>query len=329
MMFAAVVRRMILLATVGLVAATDRGASASTPQDSEPAPTPVTARDRTESNRTTAEELLRELQRRRPVNSVIPPSGARDRANLSLEPKLWPEGWTVLDHPGRLERVGAWWVFHFQDSKAGGSVKVLPNAALEVMVHIQADSENANSFTISGEMTVFGLENYLLVRTVRRRAAASPSPTVTEPESDSAPQAPIAADASVEDVLAVMEAQQPVDALLAAEGLMPSHDDAVEKKAYAARALRVDGSPLVSRLGRIVPRGDWWAFRFESTQADAPDPPIKLLPSKNTERMVQAREREKVGLVFVVSGEITAFEGENFLLPRLAVQRIDLGNLRK
>ncbi|MCH7885929.1 MAG: hypothetical protein IIC01_11870 [Planctomycetes bacterium] len=327
MVFAAVVRHMVLLATVGLVAATDSGASASTPQDSEPAPTPVTARNHPESNRTTAEELLRELQRRRPVNTVIPPSGARDRASVSSEPKLWPEGWTVLDHPGRLERVGAWWVFHFQDNKAGGSLKILPNASLEVMAHIQADSENADSFTVSGEMTVFGGENYLLVRTARRRTAASPSPAVTEAESSTAPEAPIAADASVEDVLAVMEAQQPVDALLAAEGLMPSHDDA--KKGYAARASRIDGSPIVSRLGRVVPQGDWWAFRFESTHGDAPDQPIKLLPSKNTERMVQARERENVGLVFVVSGEVTAFEGENFLLPRLAVQRINLGNLRK
>lgn len=326
MVFAVVLRHMVLLATVGLLAATDRGVSALTPQDGEPAPTPVAAQDRPES-RTTAEELLRELQRRRPVNVVIPPSGARDRANQPPDQKLWPDGWTVLDHPGRLERVGAWWVFHFQDDKAGGSVKVLPNASLEVMVHIQADSENADSFTVSGEMTVFGRENYLLVRTVRRRTGASPSPAMTETESDTAPEAPIAADAPVEEVLAVLEAQRPVDALLAPEGLMPSHDDA--KKVYAARALRIDGSPIVSRLGRVVPRGDWWAFRFESTHADPTDPPIKLLPNRNTERMVRARERENVGLVFVVSGEVTAFEGENFLLPRLAVQRIDLGNLRK
>ena len=60
-----------------------------------------------------------------------------------------------------------------------------------------------------------------------------------------------------------------------------------------------------------------------------PDRPIKLLPSRNTERMVQAREQENVGLVFVVSGEVTAFEGENVLLPLLAVQRIDMGNLSK
>ena len=326
MVFAAIVRHTVVLTTVGLLAATGHGVRASTPQDGEAAPTPVTARDHPESS-TTAEELLRELQRRRPVNVVIPPSGARDRTHRSSNQELWPDGWTVLDHPGRLERVGAWWVFHFQDDKAGGSVKVLPNAALEVMVHIQADSENADSFTVSGEMTVFGLENYLLVRTVRRLAGASPSPTVTETDSHTAPKAPIAADAPVEDVLAVLEAQQPVDALLAAEGLLSSHNDG--RKVYAARALRIDGSPIVSRLGRVVPRGDWWAFRFESTQADPPDPPIKLLPNRNTERMVQARERENVGLVFVVSSEVTAFEGENFLLPRLAVQRINLGNLQK
>jgi hypothetical protein len=33
--------------------------------------------------------------------------------------------------------------------------------------------------------------------------------------------------------------------------------------------------------------------------------------------------------VFIVSGEVTVFAGENYLLPRAARRRIDSGNLRK
>jgi len=33
--------------------------------------------------------------------------------------------------------------------------------------------------------------------------------------------------------------------------------------------------------------------------------------------------------VFLVSGEVTLFEGENYLLTRITSRRVDTGNLRK
>ena len=69
---------------------------------------------------------------------------------------------------------------------------------------------------------------------------------------------------------------------------------------------------------------------FESDDADCPQPPMKLLPNLNVENMVRAVEEEgQTGLVFLVSGEVTAFLGENYLLPRAALRRIDAGNLRQ
>ena len=80
---------------------------------------------------------------------------------------------------------------------------------------------------------------------------------------------------------------------------------------------------------------------------------MKLLPNKNVELMVQTLaagntlEEGNDGLesggtlaagvmptvggaqVFVVSGEVTAFNGENYLLPRVAMRMTDTGNLRK
>jgi hypothetical protein len=57
--------------------------------------------------------------------------------------------------------------------------------------------------------------------------------------------------------------------------------------------------------------------------------PLKILPNQNLELMARMAERESTGLVFVLSGEVTAFEGENYLLPRMVRRRVDLGNLRR
>ena len=91
-----------------------------------------------------------------------------------------------------------------------------------------------------------------------------------------------------------------------------------------------DGSPISRRPGRIISQGDWWTFVFESDDADRPQPPMKLLPNLNVENMVRAAEEEgQTGLVFLVSGEVTVFLGENYLLPRAALRRVDAGNLRQ
>jgi hypothetical protein len=68
---------------------------------------------------------------------------------------------------------------------------------------------------------------------------------------------------------------------------------------------------------------------FESDHPEHPEPPMRLLPNHGVGFMVRSLERGGPGLVFVVSGEITAFEGDNYLLPRSVTQRIEMGNLRK
>jgi hypothetical protein len=56
---------------------------------------------------------------------------------------------------------------------------------------------------------------------------------------------------------------------------------------------------------------------------------MRVLPSNSLEQMVQAADFGINGLVFILSGQVTVFEKENYLLPRIARQRIDAGNLRK
>ena len=85
---------------------------------------------------------------------------------------------------------------------------------------------------------------------------------------------------------------------------------------------------LIGRSGRLVREGDAWLFTFDSDQPGQSDDAFRLLPNKNLEFMAEAAESNFAGLRFVVSGEITEFEGQNFLLVRAVIRPLDAGNLR-
>ena len=135
------------------------------------------------------------------------------------------------------------------------------------------------------------------------------------------------ADVPVEDVLAAMRRQQPGDEVIPL--VAPDSEDRAAHGAATARTLIPDGSPLVRRCGRVVRDGSWWTFVFESDHPNHQEPPMTLLPNQSVELMLRVLEREQRGVLFLVSGEVMAFMGQNFLLPRIAMLRSDSGNLRK
>jgi hypothetical protein len=90
-----------------------------------------------------------------------------------------------------------------------------------------------------------------------------------------------------------------------------------------------DGYLLVDRAGRMVHDGEWWTFVFESDSPVYQEPPMKLLPNRMLERMIYETQGASGNIVFVVSGEVTDFHNENYLLLRKLLRQRDLGNLRK
>jgi hypothetical protein len=90
-----------------------------------------------------------------------------------------------------------------------------------------------------------------------------------------------------------------------------------------------DGYLLVDRAGRMVHDGEWWTFVFESDSPVYQEPPMKLLPNRMLERMIYETQGASGNIVFVVSGEVTDFQNENFLLLRKLLRRRDLGNIQK
>jgi hypothetical protein len=282
----------------------------------------------------TAEDVLKALQKQRPENRVIPPASAPEWTGETVRGALFPEGSAVVNRTGSLFHDGLWWMFVFDDDPDMPAMKLLPNSTLEPMVRTVEGTDAPLRFEVSGELTVFGEENYLLPKVAMRSTEVASAPKDSqhpdeagrvEPAESSPPSGGL--EASPEDVLKRLQAERPSQEALSMA--LPVADAAPDDTPEAARTLVPDGTPLVERVGRIIRRGDWWTFVFESDHPDHPEPPMRVLPSNSLEQMVQAADFGINGLVFILSGQVTVFEKENYLLPRIARQRIDAGNLRK
>lgn len=129
-----------------------------------------------------AAEILRELSRDsgdtpRPVilpsrpgqdrTSAIDPTALPANAVGALVPKLYPDGYRIVDRPGRLTREGDYYTFSFESRGQGPvepPVRLLPNRLLEDMEIVTAGATRPVVFLVSGEMTAYHGVNYLLVQ---------------------------------------------------------------------------------------------------------------------------------------------------------------------
>jgi len=126
-------------------------------------------------------------------------------------------------------------------------------------------------------------------------------------------------------VLAAMQALQPKEGILPL-GATSSDERGRSRSASHSGSLLSEGSPLMNRVGRLVRHGSWWTFVSDSNGSEQYEPTLRLLPNHGVELMVGESQH---GGVFTVSGEVTSFAGENYLLTRVATRRVDTGNLRK
>jgi hypothetical protein len=92
--------------------------------------------------------------------------------------------------------------------------------------------------------------------------------------------------------------------------------------------LLVDGTLLVERPGRLLRKDEKAQFAF---YADGPGPKLRtmeILPNRLLEAMQhEARADRADSVEFVISGEVTRFGDENYLLLRKVIRRVDHGNL--
>ena len=86
--------------------------------------------------------------------------------------KLLPDGYRIVDRPGRLTREGEYYTYSFESRGRGVEempMRLLPNRLLEDMESFSAGGTRAVIFIISGEVTEYHGVNYLLVQKLLTR----------------------------------------------------------------------------------------------------------------------------------------------------------------
>ena len=96
-----------------------------------------------------------------PPNAIAPPT-----------PKLYPDGYRIVDRPGRLTREGDFYTFTFESRSEGIPelpIRLLPNRLLEDMEIVSEGGTKSVVFLISGELTEYHGVNYLLTQKLLTR----------------------------------------------------------------------------------------------------------------------------------------------------------------
>lgn len=278
------------------------------------------------SSGATAEEILAAFRQTRPSNEVIPSDAQRNRPADRSQRQLLPEGFRVLNLLGTITKVQGWWTLQSGEAQSLGNIRLLYNRSLEQMVHTTAGAPTPVQFAVSGEVTVFKGENFLFPR-VANRANLPARPALPTAQKEAAPPEPaVPSDASSDDVLSLLRSQKPEQEILSG---VPASSEGGLGTGDATDRMMVQSVPLTQRPGRITGSGEQWLFSFESAADHPSDLPLRVLPNLQLERMISAIENSTMPLVFIVSGEITVFEGTSYLLVRASARRISSGELGK
>ncbi|MFO0973001.1 MAG: hypothetical protein U1A27_06130 [Phycisphaerae bacterium] len=91
-----------------------------------------------------------------PKNAVVPPN-----------PRLYPDGYRLVDRPGRLVRQGEQWMYAIESrgtEQAELPLRLLPNRMLEDMEIASGGGTESVVFLVSGEVTEYKGVNYLMVQ---------------------------------------------------------------------------------------------------------------------------------------------------------------------
>ncbi len=96
-----------------------------------------------------------------------------------------------------------------------------------------------------------------------------------------------------------------------------------------APALLREGEFMINRAGRLIRSSDGALslFVFEADDTDSPERPMILQPCQMLQAMEDLAARRGGDMVFVLSGQVHTYRGNNYLLPTRMKTQVDKGNL--
>jgi hypothetical protein len=260
----------------------------------------------------------------RPAIPIAQPIGFRPEATARAD--LPAEASQVVDRLCRLERLpgAGWFLLHFlaePNRPAAPPRAVLPCRLLEAMEALAADRPGC-TFRVTGETTVYHRRAFLLLR---KATVVSDGPAGDSRGPASRPAEPDAPDPGgdlADDVAALLLAERPGRELVATRPAEVTTDPvpSVAPKAGQKQMTLGHRRLIVDRLVRVLPgAGEAAGWRVAAFEADntLQEAPIRLLPC----RLLEQAERQfgapgGLGQRYRVSGEVTVYKGQRYLLLR-------------
>jgi hypothetical protein len=137
----------------------------------EPSPTEI-LRALTEQENAPGRPIVRPTAPGRTKRTVVAPGAIPPNVIGTPQQRLMPDGYRLVDRPGRLAREGYTWVFTFESRSEGRPelpIRLLPNRLLEDMEMFSDGGIRPVVFVVSGEVTEYHNVNYLLVQKLLTR----------------------------------------------------------------------------------------------------------------------------------------------------------------
>lgn len=265
------------------------------------------------------------------------------RKHVVPDVPLLPEDYVVASREAKIEKEGDWLVAHVV--KAANlpdcpPLRVLPNQQLAMLQAVLAQSTAPATFLITGRVSEFRGSNYILIENIEKVLMSMPRvsvPETADPQSHPATDGG-AREPTAEEILKLLLAQptRRSVALPQLTQVIPGQEGGTATAVAESRPetpgmasnLLPERGLIVDRLGRIVPGEKWWTLVFENRGQQAAEKPIRLLPSRLLESAISLSRGGAQTAVFIVSGEVTTYEGNNYLLLRKVVLRRQAGNIR-
>src|SRR5262245_18299765 len=243
------------------------------------------------------------------------------------------EGTYFLRQAGRFGRGGTdgqQWIFTPDPSPNAppGSppptpIVVLPSRNRSSMEQQIVAPATEVRLSLSGTITLYKMQNYLLVEIAAPTGAAATEPVLAAQKSSPTTRSAISATMPASEVLDQM-LKPPADAParpIRPQGTGPAPNDSTSGAAAVgpgAPQLTVmrEGTFLVDRTGRLTRSADGqnWEFTFESDGRSMKDPPVVILPNLKLMTMEQAVKSANRDLRFRITGMVTEYNGRNYVL---------------
>lgn len=235
-------------------------------------------------------------------------------------------------------------------------IEILPGQKLTEMKEVCRNSTDLTiTFRVWGEITAYRKRNFILPTHVYQKtmfgdiqkeetnrnrpantleARLSPTP---DPQDSSESETTIPAEAPIPaDLRAALQAIPRTHSLSAPTEKEPEQPaESPKEEGFAiggySPAIWRDGYMVVDRVGRIVfdPELQCWLFAFETDANSMAEPPVIIHPSRLLEVMENVVERSGRSSLFRVTGQVTKYQGKNYLLLRKMLLVYDMGNLGK